>query len=227
MHGAYLFDLIGIPVRFQPLVGSLLVCLVAAGLGLMLRRYYRRHEGVLPRKGITLPAVVEYLVESLRAFIGSILGDHAKDFERFLISLFSFILCANLLGLVPGLIAPTTVLSVNLSMALVVFIYYNYIGIRHHGMGYFKIFLGPIWWLAFLMLPIEILSHLARILSLTLRLTGNMSGEHAVSGLFAALVPIGLPVVFMALGLLVAILQSFVFTALSFIYILLSLEIDH
>ncbi len=227
MHGAYLWDLIGIPSRFQPIAGSLLVCVVALGAGIALRRHYQHTHGIIPRKGIHLEAAVECLVESLRSFITSILGSHAGDFERLLIAIFSFILLSNLLGLVPGFIAPTTNLSVNLSMALTVFIYYNYIGIKHHGFGYIRIFLGPVWWLAFLMLPIELISHLARILSLTLRLTGNMSGEHAVSTLFTSLIPVGLPVVFLFLGLLVAVLQAFVFMALSTIYILLSLELDH
>jgi len=227
MHSAYLFDIIGIPVRFQPLVGTGIVCLLIAAGGIALRRFYRRHDSIVPLKGMHFAGVVEVAVETLRSFIASILGDHAADFERFLVALFSFILLSNLLGLIPGLIAPTTSLSVNLSMALVVFVYYNYIGIRHHGFSYIRIFLGPVWWLAFLMFPIELVSHLARIISLTLRLTGNMSGEHAVSALFTSLVPIGLPVVFMLLGLLVAVLQAFVFMTLSAIYILLSLELDH
>jgi len=227
MHGAYLFDLIGIPIRFQPIAGSLLVCLLAIGGGITLRRFYHRHDGIVPCKGVHLAAVVEYLVESLRSFIASILGSHAGDFERLLIAIFSFILISNLLGLVPGLIAPTTSMSVNLSMALVVFVYYNYIGIKHHGFSYVRIFLGPVWWLAFLMLPIELISHLARILSLTLRLTGNMSGEHLVMGVFSHLLPIGLPAVFLFMGLFTAILQAFVFMTLSAIYIFLSIEIDH
>ncbi len=227
MHGTTLFDMIGIPSHLVPIAAAGVVLLLAAVVALLLYLSYRRHDGVIPRGGLTDAAIFEYLVDTLSVFLESILGKHAPDFQRFLIGIFFFILFSNLLGLLPGFIAPTTSFSVNLAMALMVFIYYNYVGIKHHGFAYFKVFLGPVWWLAFLMLPIEIISHLARILSLSLRLTGNISGEHTMMGIFSSMVELFVPALFLFLGLLTAVLQAFVFMTLSSIYILLSLEIDH
>ncbi len=227
IHNPSLFELAGIPLPFAPLAATGLVLILAALLALLVRLAYRRHDGVLPRGGLSLIAALEYLLESLSGFIHSILGKHTADFERFLIGIFFFILLSNLLGLIPGLLAPTTDFAINLAMAVTVFIYYHYVGIRHHGLHYLKVFLGPVWWLAFLMLPIEVVSHFARILSLSMRLTGNMTGEHAVMGMFAAMLPIGPTAIFLFLGLLTAVLQAFVFMTLSTIYILLSIEIEH
>ncbi|HSA33531.1 MAG TPA: F0F1 ATP synthase subunit A [bacterium] len=228
MHeGPFLFEALGIAERWVPLAGSLIVFLLVLLMGLAIRRDHRRRDAAIPSPRPTLPAVLEYLVETLVSFLGSILGQYTHEFARLLTGIFFFILCANLIGLIPGLLAPTTSLSINLAMALVVFIYYHYIGIRDHGVSYIKLFIGPVWWIAFLILPIEIISHFARILSLTLRLTGNMSGEHLVMGVFSHLLPIGLPVAFLFLGLFTAILQAFVFMTLSAIYIFLSIEIDH
>ncbi|HOW51339.1 MAG TPA: F0F1 ATP synthase subunit A [bacterium] len=227
MHGSNLFDIIEIPMRWEPIVAALVVFALAAVAALLIRISYRRRDGVIPTGGFTDVALFEYLVETIDTFLESILDKHAPDFSRFLIGIFFFILFSNLLGLIPGFIAPTANFSINLAMAVTVFLYYNYVGIKHHGLSYFKVFLGPVWWLAFLMLPIEIISHFARILSLSLRLTGNISGEHTMMGIFSSMVELGVPALFLFLGLLTAVLQAFVFMTLSAIYILLSLEIDH
>ena len=227
MHGTTLFDIIGIPSHLAPIAAAMIVFLLSAIVALLIHIAYRRRDGVIPNGGLTDTAVFEYLVDAINSFLESILDKHTPDFSRFLIGIFFFILFSNLLGLIPGFIAPTANFSVNLAMALMVFIYYNYIGVKHHGFSYFKVFLGPVWWLMFLMLPIELLSHFARILSLSLRLTGNMSGEHTVITIFTNMIPIGVPAIFLFLGLLTAVLQAFVFMTLSAIYILLSLEIDH
>src|SRR5262249_55464444 len=121
----------------------------------------------------------------------------------------------------------TTTLKTNVALAGLVFLSTHFFGVREHGLAYFKHFLGPIWWLSPLMLPIELVSHLARPASLSLRLLGNMAADHKVVFTFFTLFPILLPIPFLFLGLLVAIVQTFVFCALTIIYISLATAHDH
>jgi len=124
------------------------------------------------------------------------------------------------LGLIPGFLPPTDNINTNLAIALTVFVYYHIMGIKAHGVkNYLKHFMGPILWLGPLMIVIELIGHCVRPISLSLRLFGNITGDHLVLGIFSGLVPILVPVVFMALGLFVSFIQAFVFSLLSMIYI--------
>jgi len=138
-----------------------------------------------------------------------------------------FILLSNLIGLVPGLESPTADVVVPLGCALITFVYYQYHGVRANGFAYVKQFLGPVWWLYPLMLPIEIISHLARVLSLTVRLYANMFAGDLVTLAFFSLIPVGIPLVFLGLHLGVAIVQAYVFMLLSMIYLSLAVAHDH
>jgi F-type H+-transporting ATPase subunit a len=131
------------------------------------------------------------------------------------------------MGLVPGLESPTASAVVPLGLALVTFVYYNYHGIRANGFGYFKQFLGPVWWLYWLMIPIEIISHLARVLSLTVRLYANMFAGDLVTLAFFSLIPIGIPLLFLSLHFAVAIIQAYVFMILATVYLSLAVAHDH
>ena len=148
-----------------------------------------------------------------------ILGDHAKKYMPLLATCFLFILFMNLLGLIPGFVPPTDQMNITVGLAVVIFLSTHYYGVREHGVAYFKHFLGPVWWLAPIMLPIEIVSHLARPLSLSLRLFGNITGDHLVVGIFLGLVPFVVPSIFYGLGVFVSFMQAFIFTVLSMIYI--------
>jgi len=130
-----------------------------------------------------------------------------------------FIFFSNCLALIPGFIPPTATLKTNVALALTVFVLTHVFGVMENGLGYFKHFLGPVWYLAWLMLPIEIVSHLARPLSLSLRLLGNIAADHKVVSAFFLLVPVLVPVPFLILGVLVVIVQTLVFCLLSMIYI--------
>ena len=130
-----------------------------------------------------------------------------------------FILTCNLIGLIPGFEAPTAVPSVPLGCAVVTWFYYHMYGIRDNGLGYIKHFLGPVWWLAPLMFVIEVASHLARILSLTVRLFANMFAGDMVTLVFFSLVPIGIPVIFMLLHVGVSFIQTYIFVLLATVYI--------
>ena len=141
--------------------------------------------------------------------------------------MFLFILLSNLIGLVPGLASPTADVVVPLGFALVTFIYYHYHGVRANGLGYIKQFLGPVWWISPLLFPIEIISHCARVLSLTVRLYANMFAGDLLTIAFFSLVPIGIPLVFLGLHLGVAVIQAYVFFLLAAIYLSLAVAHDH
>jgi F-type H+-transporting ATPase subunit a len=133
-----------------------------------------------------------------------------------------------LLGLLsPWLESPTASVTVPLGLALVTFMYYHYHGVRANGFGYIKQFLGPVWWLYWLLLPIEIISHLARILSLTVRLYANMFAGDLLTLAFFSLVPIGVPLLFLGLHLGVAVIQAYVFMLLAAVYLSLAVSHEH
>jgi F-type H+-transporting ATPase subunit a len=138
-----------------------------------------------------------------------------------------FILLGNVLGMVPGLLAPTSIPTVPLGIALWCWFYYHYHGIREQGGHYFKQFIGPIWQISFMMLPIELVSHLARILSLTVRLYANMFAGEEVTLVFFSLVPIGIPIIFMVLHLGVALIQAYIFMLLTMIYVSQAVSHEH
>jgi F-type H+-transporting ATPase subunit a len=177
------------------------------------------------------PGVVQHVAEMTNEFVGSqsesIIGHGYERFTTYLTVLVLFILAGNLMGLVPGLESPTGNPVVPLGFALVTFIYYHYHGLRVHGFSYAKQFLGPVWWLYPLMLPIEIISHFARVLSLTVRLYANMFAGDMVTLAFFSLIPIGVPLVFLALHFGVALVQAYVFMILATVYLSLAVADDH
>ena len=163
--------------------------------------------------------LMEVVVGGLEDFIEDIMGPEGKNYFTVIASLFLFILVCNLMGLVPGFDSPTANINTTLALALVSFSATHYIGLRRHGIGYVKHFMGPMWLLAPLMLPIELISHLARPMSLAVRLMGNMMADHKVVMSFFALVPILVPLPFLLLGLLVCLVQALVFCTLTMVYI--------
>jgi len=133
----------------------------------------------------------------------------------------------NLLGLVPGFESPTANPTVPLGCALLTFVYYHYHGLRVHRLGYIKQFIGPVWALAPLMLLIEVVSHFARILSLTVRLYANMFAGDMVTLAFFSLVPVLVPVVFLGLHLFVSLVQTFIFVMLTLVYLGMAVSEEH
>jgi F-type H+-transporting ATPase subunit a len=138
-----------------------------------------------------------------------------------------FILLCNLVGIIPGLESPTAYVVVPLGCAILTFVYYHYQGLRANGFKYFKQFLGPVWWMAWLLLPIEIISHFARVLSLTVRLYANIFAGDLVTLAFFSLIPVFIPLVFIGLHLMVAVVQAFVFMALALSYLSLAVAEEH
>ena len=162
---------------------------------------------------------VEVVIDGLKNLVTNTMGPEGLRFFPLLATLALFILISNLAGLIPGFYSPTASLNTNAAMALTVFCLTHIVGVKEHGPGYIKHFLGPVWWLAPIMLPIEIISHLVRPLSLTMRLFGNIAGEDLVLVVLLMLVPLLVPSVMMFLMIFTAVLQAFVFTLLTMMYI--------
>jgi F-type H+-transporting ATPase subunit a len=174
-----------------------------------------------------LQNLFEPVVAGIEGMIEETMGPKGKAYFPLIATIAFFILTSNLIALIPGFYPPTANLNTNAAMALTVFAMTHIIGIKEHGIGYLKHFCGPVIWLAPLIFPIEIVGHLARPLSLTLRLFGNMYGHEIVLMIFFALVPFLLPLPMMLMGVLVAFIQTFVFMLLAMIYIAGSLEEAH
>jgi len=174
-----------------------------------------------------LQNLMEAVVTGIEGLIEETMGEEGKAYFPLIATLALFILVCNLIGLVPGFYPPTANLNTNAALALTVFVLTHIVGIKKHGMGYLKHFMGPVIWLAPLMFVIEFIGHLARPLSLTLRLFGNMYGHEIVLMIFLALVPLFLPIPMMLMGVLVALIQTFVFTLLAMIYVAGALEEAH
>ena len=184
-------------------------------------------DSVVPDEGLSLRNVVELLVEFLVGVVDSIIGKKGRKFISLFGSFFFFILSANLMGLLPGFAPPTSNLNTTLGLGIVSFCAYNFLGVRAHGAGYIKHFMGPVLFLAPLFIILEGVSHLVRPVSLGLRLFGNMFGDHLAVEIFTDLTKIGVPVVFYFLGTLVSLIQAFVFTLLSIIYVAMAVSHDH
>ena len=179
------------------------------------------------------PNPAQQIAEIIHEFTGShaqqIIGGHNYErFQAFTTCVFLFIVINNLLGLIPGIVTPTSAPVVPLGIALCTFIYYHFYGFKENGfVGYMKQFAGPIWWISWLMFPIEIISHCARVMSLTIRLYANMFASDLVTLVFFSLVPIAIPAVFLGLHAGVSLIQAYVFMLLSMIYLSVAVSHEH
>jgi len=228
----WLADKSGLPVKVAEtnlhVATAAFVALLLTILSLLAWRKLRKtEEGVIPSGKFSIAAIFEIAVESVFHLVEDILGPRAKKHFPLIGTLFIYILSCNLIGIVPGFLPPTDNINTNFACAICVFFYYNYMGIREHGfLKYFRHMTGPVLWLAPLLLTIELTSHLVRPVSLSVRLFGNMMGDHLVLGIFSNLVPVIVPIAFMGLTIFVAFIQAFVFSLLSIVYIALATESD-
>ncbi|MDY6973145.1 MAG: F0F1 ATP synthase subunit A [Thermodesulfobacteriota bacterium] len=180
---------------------------------------------LLPKKGQNF---FEVIIETLENFMVDISGPEGRFFFPYIATIFLFIFVSNLIGLVPGLFSPTANLNTTVALALCTFFVTHGIGIKFHGVKYVKHFVGPVWWLAPLMLPIELIGHLARVMSLSVRLFGNIFGKETVLAILFGLAGfylVPLPILF--LGILVSFIQALVFMLLSTMYFVGSMEEAH
>jgi len=195
-------------------VMALLVLLISAIIfPLMSRRISRDNPSGFQQ-------MLELVVGGLKALLQDIVGPHSEKFLYIIGGFASFIFISNLFGLFFFLQPPTGNPNTTFALSIMAFLYYNYEGIKKQGLGhYLAHFAGPIWWLAPFMFPIELIGHFARILSLGMRLFGNIFGEHTATGIFMGMLPFVVPWPMMGLGIFGAFLQTFVFIMLTMVYI--------
>lgn len=178
---------------------------------------------VRSRLSVDRPGALQHVFEGVHGFITDqseeIIGHHSSGYTPFLVALALFILFCNLIGVIPGFESPTAVPYVPLGCAICAFIYYQAQGFKHAGVKYLKHFAGPMLVLAPLMVPIEIISHLARVLSLTIRLFANMFAGDMVTLVFFSLIPVGVPIIFLGLHIGVSLLQTYIFVLLTTVYL--------
>ena len=170
----------------------------------------------------------EVVVAGIEEFMVDVVGEEGRWLLPLAATVFIYIFTCNLIGLVPGFYPPTASINTTLSCALVVVVFTHVIGIKYHGVKYVKHFMGPVWWMSPLIFVIEVIGHMARILSLSFRLFGNMAGHELVLGILFLLAGAFLaPLPIMVLGIFVAFVQAFVFFLLSIIYFSGAMEHAH
>jgi len=204
------------------ILGGLLVFLVLSFFAIRyaLSIRFSGDGGAVPPPRFCLRNLLEIFGDMVYGLMEGPMGPkNARRYLPLIGSLFLFILFCNLLSLIPGFLPPTATLKTNVGLALLVFVLTHVFGIAVHGFKYFKHFMGPLWWLAPLMIPIEIVSHIARPVSLSVRLLGNITADHKVATVFFALIPFLVPVPFLVMGVFVAVVQAIVFSLLSTVYI--------
>ncbi|MCP4039552.1 MAG: F0F1 ATP synthase subunit A [bacterium] len=229
---------VGVEVVFQAaLLAAILLGLAALSVK---RRLATPDGGVLPDEGVTLRNLIEVIVVQLAELSRDIMGEDWRKHFPLIGTIFFFILVSNLMGLVPWVGGSTADVNTTAAWGIISFTYYNYVGIRIHGWKYIYQFMGPalahvtiggtqyhVRPLTPFFLPLEIVLHFARIVTLAVRLLANMYADHTVVSVWISLVPIAIPAVFMGLGLMVSFLQAVVFALLTMIYIGAASEEPH
>lgn len=227
-----------IPWVFQ---AAILAGLVIMGIGMLVRRRVAAEGGgLLPDEGVTVRNVLEVIVEALADLARDRIGDDWRKFFPIVGTMFLFILISNLLGLLPGIEGATSDANTTWAWAVISWVVYTWVGIAKHKQKYIVKFLGPSFFekemfgrtvhfrlLAPIIFAIELPLDIARILTLAVRLLANMFADHTVIAVWIGLIPIGIPAIFMGLGLIVSFLQAFIFSLLTMIYIGLALEEPH
>lgn len=219
-----LFELVGLGSfahHYPHVIYSWVVMALLIGVGSIAAK----NVSIIPNK---IQNFFEVIISGIEEFMVETTGEEGRWLFPLAATVFIYIFVGNLIGLVPGFFPPTASINTTVSCALVVVVFTHIIGIKYHGAGYVKHFMGPVWWLSPLIFVIEVIGHLARILSLSFRLFGNMAGHEIVlailfglAGMFFAPLPI------MALGIFVAFVQGFVFFLLSIIYFTGAMEHAH
>jgi F-type H+-transporting ATPase subunit a len=213
--------------------------MLAAGM-LIRRRIAVENGGLVPDEGVTIRNCFEVVIEALANLAHDRIGDDWRKYFPIVGTMFVFILFSNLIGLLPGVEGATSDANTTWAWAFISWIVYTWVGVAKHKQKYLVKFMGPSLFereifgrtvhfrvLAIIMFPIELLLDLARILTLAVRLLANMFADHTVIAIWITLVPIGVPAIFMGLGLIVSFLQAFIFALLTMIYIGLALEEPH
>lgn len=220
MHPQIILPLFGLPAHTAVML-YIILC-----LGLF-SYFVSKRLALVPDN--TVQSIVELLIGGIKNMVEETMGHHGKKYFPFIATLGIYILISNILGLIPGLLPPTANLNTTAGLAIIVFAATHIIGIKEHGIGYVRHFVGPVWWLTPLMVPIELISHLVRPVSLSLRLFGNIMGHELIVGILLMLMPLAYPLLAFStvIGVIVVFIQAFVFSLLSMMYIGGALEDAH
>lgn len=237
--GASIFETVGVASEFKHFSGAVFSGILLILVGLLVRRKLKTGE-LLPEARFSLTNAAIEVVAVFRNFLHGMIGHGSDKFVPIIVITFLLILINNLSGLIPGLVSPSENFNNNLGMAAVIFIAYQYFGFREHGFSYLKQFTGGLpvpgyggfmtgilAVIALLLVVIELVGHSVRPLSLSLRLYGTISGDHKLFMIVSDLTYLIVPVLVMMLGLLVSVVQAFVFSLLSTVYIKLAVSHDH
>jgi len=210
----------------EPVVASLFVVLTILTLAIVTKgRITNLDEAVIPDDKLSLRTFMEVFVGYFYDMMKDMMGARrAKRYFPLIGSLALFIFFSNVLGLIPGFLPPTSSLNITAGCAAVVFVAFNFYGLKENGFGYLKHLAGPVWWLAPLILPIEIISVCVRPLTLAIRLMMNMAVDHLLLSIIVSLVALLLPIPLLMLGTLVCLIQVLVFCLLTSVYISLATE---
>ena len=219
-----LFEFIGLghfAHAYPHVIYSWVVMAILIGFGFLAAKVVT----LIPSKGQN---IFEILISGLEEFAVGITGEEGRWLLPVIATIFIYIATCNLIGLIPGFFPPTASINTTVACALTVVVFTHVIGIKYHGPGYIKHFLGPVWWMIPIILPIELIGHAARVLSLSFRLFGNMMGHELVLGILFSLAGMFFaPLPIMALGIFVALVQAFVFFLLSVMYFTSAMEHAH
>ncbi len=216
--------------KWVPVIGTLFITGLILFIGIQYKSKINKsihNDQIYPDGKMSIISIFDSILDFIYDLSESMIGHHFKNYFPLLSSIFIFILLCNLSGLVPGFHPATISIDTNLAIGLVVFFMYNYAGFKEHGVSYLKQLLGPVAFIAPLFLVIELVSHMARPFSLALRLMANIYGDHLILSIFTWLTYLVIPGFLMFFGLLVAVVQSFVFTLLTGIYISMATSHDH
>lgn len=213
---------------FHALLAMLIIIAFAYRATQQLEAARARGTHLVPDEGLTCRNLAELLVGGIDSLVQSVLKERGRPYIAMFGTFFVFILVCNLMGLLPGFAPATANFNITFALGVASFLGFTAIGIRTQGLvNYAKHFAGPVWWLAFLMIPLEIIDNLVRPVSLGMRLFGNMTGDHLVLEIFTDLTKVIVPVIFYFLGAFVSLIQAFVFTLLSTVYVSLAMGHGH
>jgi F-type H+-transporting ATPase subunit a len=216
-------------MSFEPIMAAIFVAAVILILAMMARaRLSKLDEMIIPDDRLTLRTFMEIFLGYFYDLAKSMMGaERAKKYFPVIGASAIFVFFSNVMALLPGMPVATSSLNITLGCALVVFVLFNFYGLRVNGWNYIKHLAGPAWYLAWLVLPIELISLCVRPITLAVRLMLNMSVDHLILGIFVSLLALVIPVPLMVLGCLIVLIQTLVFTLLTTIYISLATEHDH
>lgn len=222
------FDLFNVSHHYTPVAAAVLATVLILILSVAGRLALGNGEAAIqPASSLTLKGFFEAFTEFMDGMTNMVLGHHGRPYIPVFGAIFFYILFNNLIGLLPGMTSATSNMNSAFAIGIFSFVLYNVEGFKHAGVSYLKHFMGPVWWLAWLMLPIEIISNLVRPLSLGIRLSVNMMADHTVLGTFIDLTKVIIPVIFYGMGTFVSFVQAFVFTMLSMVYVMMATADDH